>query len=97
MHRHSTVLTFSTAPIYLRLKRRAVEVQGVGSSAALTFGELLAGGLFYLAHRHLAHGEAARLPALVPALVEYPLTPYLGEAEGLRLSRQVEPLAAADF
>jgi AcrR family transcriptional regulator len=61
------------------------------------FGELIAGGLFYLAHRHLAHGEAARLPALLPAAVEYTLTPYLGEDQALRISRQVEPLSAADL
>jgi len=60
------------------------------------FGELIAGGLFYLAHRHLAHGEAAQLPALLPEAVEYTLTPYLGEEEALRISRQMEPSAAAD-
>jgi hypothetical protein len=41
--------------------------------------------------------ESARLPALLPEAVEYTLTPYLGEDEALRISRQVEPLAAADF
>jgi len=49
--------------------------------------QVLMGGVATLITRRLNTGEAARLPDLLPDLVELSLTPYLGRQESRRVAR----------
>ncbi len=48
-----------------------------------TLEEAMIGGVFWIVYQRLALGEEAAIPALLPELVEFALTPYLG-AEAAR-------------
>jgi hypothetical protein len=50
--------------------------------------ESVIGGLLFLIGRPLRGGEAAHLPDLAPALIEWALTPYLGREEAERFARE---------
>ncbi len=41
--------------------------------------DLIVGGIVWMIHQRLLRGEADRVPALLPTMLEFALTPYLGE------------------
>jgi hypothetical protein len=45
--------------------------------------EAIIGGVFWIVYQRLAGGEVAAIPQLLPELIEFALTPYLG-AEAAR-------------
>jgi hypothetical protein len=49
--------------------------------------QALMGGIATLVARRLKAGEAARLPDLLPDLVELALAPYLGREQAQRFAR----------
>lgn len=63
---------------------RGAELPGVIESA-------LVGGIAGVIVAQLQHGEAKRLPALAPDLVELTLTPYLGRAEAAEVAGRQRP------
>ncbi len=72
----------SLEPLLLRgrdLNPRGVELPD-------TLENTLVGGVLWIAYRRLVVGAAAELPALVPEAAELVLTPYVGEAEAVRVA-----------
>jgi AcrR family transcriptional regulator len=53
-----------------------------------TTEEALVGGMMSLISRRIIAGKAAELEALLPDLVEFTLTPYLGSAEAVKIARE---------
>jgi len=53
-----------------------------------TTEEALVGGMVSLISRRIFAGRIEELPALLPDLVEFTLTPYLGSAEAAKVARQ---------
>jgi AcrR family transcriptional regulator len=41
--------------------------------------DTIVGGVVWMIHQRLLHGEADRIPELLPTMVEFALAPYLGE------------------
>jgi AcrR family transcriptional regulator len=58
------------------------------SLPALT-AETIVGGVYEAIFRRISNGETARLPELLPDLIESALLPYLGEEAVLELGRQL--------
>ena len=72
---------------YFRVGRedRAPEVlEGLSPSAE----EALVGGMISLISRRILAGKTAELQALLPDLVEFTLTPYLGSAEAAKMAKR---------
>jgi AcrR family transcriptional regulator len=53
-----------------------------------TTEEALVGGMMSLISRRIIAGKAAELEALLPDLVEFTLTPYLGSVEAVKIARE---------
>ena len=51
-----------------------------------TLEATLFGGVFWIAYQRLIVGEADRLPELLPETIELVLSPYVGEAEAVRIA-----------
>lgn len=54
-----------------------------GGQLPETLEEAIIGGVFWIVYQRLAVGEVTAIPALLPELIEFALTPYLG-AEAAR-------------
>lgn len=61
-----------------------------GAELPETLEEALIGGVFWIVYQRLAVAEAAAIPMLLPELIEFALTPYLG-AEAARQVVAEEP------
>lgn len=61
---------------------------GEGDSLPASTEDSLLGGSISLATRSILAGEAEQLPALLPNLVEFTLSPYLGAERGAELAEQ---------
>jgi hypothetical protein len=53
-----------------------------------TTEEALVGGMVSLISRRIFAGRAGELESLLPDLVEFTLTPYLGSAEAAKIARE---------
>jgi AcrR family transcriptional regulator len=71
-----------------QLQQGAPEAPGGGPVPAAT-GEAVVGGLASLLGRRVLAGETDRLGALLPDVLRFALTPYLGAAEAARLISEV--------
>jgi len=68
---------------FVSLFRLGRDVSPRGADLPETLEEAIIGGVFWIVYQRLAAGEVAAIPDLLPELVEFALTPYLG-AEGAR-------------
>jgi AcrR family transcriptional regulator len=59
------------------------DVSPRGADLPKTLEEAIIGGVFWIVYQRLVAGEVATMPELLPELVEFALTPYLG-AEAAR-------------
>ena len=59
-----------------------------------TLEDTLAGAVLWTAYQRLIVGEADRLPSLLPETLELVLSPYLGEAEALRVVERTQAVSA---
>jgi AcrR family transcriptional regulator len=66
--------------------RRGRELRGDPDSFPATTEGGIIGSISSMIGRKIATGEAERLPALLPSLVQFALTPYLGAAEARRVA-----------
>jgi AcrR family transcriptional regulator len=62
-----------------------------GDELPETIEETLAGSIFWSAYQRLIVGEADRLPATMPVLLELVLRTYLGQDEASRIARAEAP------
>lgn len=77
---------------FVPLLRIGRKVAPHGEDLPETLEETIVGGIFWIVYQRLIVGEAERIERLLPELVEFALTPYIG-AEAAR--RAVEEQAAA--
>lgn len=68
---------------FVSLFKLGRDVSPHGAELPETMEEAIVGGIFWILNRRLAIGEVATIPELLPELVEFALTPYLG-AEAAR-------------
>jgi AcrR family transcriptional regulator len=69
------------------LFRAGRELNPHGADLPETIEETLSGSVFWSAYQRLMVGEADRLPASLPVLLELVLRTYLGQAEASRIAR----------
>jgi AcrR family transcriptional regulator len=48
--------------------------------------EAIVGGMFWILYRQIVNGKTAEVEALLPELIEFSFTPYLGSAEAARIA-----------
>lgn len=63
---------------FVSLFRLGRDVSPHGGDLPETLEEAIIGGLFWIVYQRLAVAEAAAVPELLPEVVEFALTPYLG-------------------
>jgi AcrR family transcriptional regulator len=59
-----------------------------------TLEDTIAGGVLWTAYQRLIVGEADKLPALLPETLELVLSPYVGEAEAVRVVERTQGVSA---
>jgi AcrR family transcriptional regulator len=75
---------------FIPLFRVGRKVSPQGEQLPETLEETIIGGIFWIIYQRIAHGETEQIEKLLPELVEFSLTPYVG-AEAARRSA-TEPL-----
>jgi AcrR family transcriptional regulator len=68
---------------FVSLFRLGRDVSPHGADLPETLEEAIIGGVFWIVYQRLAAGEVSAIPGLLPELIEFALTPYLG-AEAAR-------------
>ncbi len=71
---------------YFRMGRKH-SAPGTEFSDALE--DTIVGGVVWVIHRRLLHGEAEKIPELLPTIVEFALAPYLGEQHAAEVASAV--------
>lgn len=74
---------------FVSLFRLGRDVSPHGSELPETLEEAIIGGVFWIVYQRLAVAEVAAVPQLLPEVVEFALTPYLG-AEAAREIAQAQ-------
>lgn len=80
---------------FVSLFRLGRDVSPHGGDLPETLEEAIIGGVFWIVYQRLAAGEVSAIPGLLPELIEFALTPYLG-AETAREVATGEAQRAAD-
>lgn len=73
---------------YLPALARGRGESAVGEALPPSTEDSLLGGILSLATRSILAGETAELPSLLPSLVEFTLTPYLGPEQAAALAAE---------
>jgi AcrR family transcriptional regulator len=77
---------------FVSLFRLGRDVSPHGPDLPETLEEAIIGGVFWIVYQRLAVGEATAIPELLPELIEFALTPYLG----VEAARQVASAESDD-
>ncbi len=59
-----------------------------GDELPETLEETLAGGIFWIIYQRIVLGETEQIESLLPDLVDFALTPYIGAASAQRATAQ---------
>ena len=76
---------------FFRLGRRSSDN---GDNLPSTLEETIIGGIFWIIYQRIIMGQAEQIEELLPELVEFSLTPYLG-AEAAKRAASEQPAAAS--
>lgn len=76
--------------------RMGRKVSPHGDELPSTLEETIIGGLFWIIYQRIVMGQTERITELLPELVEFSLTPYLGAEAAKRAASEQPPSAAAD-
>jgi AcrR family transcriptional regulator len=80
---------------FVPLFRMGRKVSPHGAELPATFEETIVGGIFWVLYRRIIMGQTDQIEELLPELVEFSLTPYLGvEAAKRAAAEQPRPAAA---
>lgn len=79
---------------FVQLFRLGRKVSPHGEELPDTLEETIVGGLFWIIYQRIVMGQAERIEELLPELVEFSLTPYLG-AEAAKRVADERPRAVA--
>jgi AcrR family transcriptional regulator len=71
---------------FVSLFRLGRDVSSAGDDLPETLEEALIGGVFWLLYQRLSTGEVETIEEMLPELVEFTLTPYLGAAAARELA-----------
>jgi len=75
---------------FVSLFRLGRDVSPYGGELPETLEEALIGGVFWILYQRLSLAEAGQIEELLPELVEFTLTPYLGAGAARELARSKE-------
>jgi AcrR family transcriptional regulator len=78
---------------FVSLFRLGRDVSTHGAELPETLEEALIGGVFWILYQRLQVEEAGAIEELLPELVEFALTPYLGAEEARGVAREAAPAA----
>lgn len=71
---------------FVSLFKLGRDVSPHGGQLPETLEEAIIGGVFWIVYQRLAIGEEATIPELLPELIEFALTPYLGAKQARQVS-----------
>ncbi len=64
-------------------------------SCRRTLEETIVGGIFWILYQRIIMGQAEQIEELLPELVEFSLTPYLGAESAKRIAAEEAPTPSA--
>jgi AcrR family transcriptional regulator len=99
------VETFSAGPAAIERYERSIqafvplfrlgrEVSPRGETLPGTLEETIVGGIFWIVYQRIIAGQTGQIEELLPELVEFSLTPYLGPKAARRAAAEASPAAA---
>jgi AcrR family transcriptional regulator len=65
---------------------RGRELEGATPGLPETFEGSLIGGVVWMIHQRLLHGEIDEVPAMLPTVVEFCLAPYVGQERAVQMA-----------
>lgn len=71
--------------------RAGRELSPAGDELPPTLEETIVGGVFWIVHQRIVSGRVAGIEEVLPELVEFALTPYLGAAAAKRAAAEPSP------
>jgi len=74
---------------FVPLLRLGREASAHGENLPDTLEETIAGGIFWVIYQRIVLGEAAQIEALLPDLVDFALTPYIGAKSAQRATAKL--------
>jgi AcrR family transcriptional regulator len=75
---------------FISLFKLGRDVSPLAAELPETMEEAIVGGLFWIVHQRLLLGDAERVGELLPELVEFALTPYIGAVSARELAARAE-------
>jgi AcrR family transcriptional regulator len=78
---------------FVPLFRMGRKVAANGNQLPATLEETIVGGIFWIIYQRIIMGQAEEIEELLPELVEFSLTPYLGAKTAKRVAGEAEPAA----
>ena len=80
---------------FVPLFRMGRKVSAKGEELPTTLEETIVGGIFWILYQRIIMGQAEQIEQLLPELVEFSLTPYLGAESAKRIAGEEAPTADA--
>lgn len=80
---------------FVPLFRLGRKVSPQGEDLPPTLEETIVGGLFWILYQRIVSGQVEEIEELLPELVEFALTPYIGAEAAKRAAAEAPPAAAA--
>ena len=74
---------------FIPLLRLGRESSPIGDELPETLEETLAGGIFWIIYQRIVLGETEQIESLLPDLVDFALTPYIGAASAQRATARL--------
>jgi AcrR family transcriptional regulator len=81
---------------FVPLFRMGRKVSSKGEDLPGTLEETIVGGIFWILYQRIIMGQAEQIEELLPELVEFSLTPYLGAEAAKRIAAEEASTATAD-
>jgi AcrR family transcriptional regulator len=80
---------------FVPLFRMGRKVSAKGEELPTTLEETIVGGIFWILYQRIIMGQAEQIEELLPELVEFSLTPYLGAESAKRIAGEEAPTPSA--
>ena len=71
------------------LLARGRQLRGATVTLPETLEDSIVGGIVWMVHQRLLHGEVDKIPGLLPAMLNFVLTPYLGDKQSAEFLAEV--------
>ena len=79
---------------FVPMFRLGREASPRGRELPQTTEETIVGGLAWIMHQRLIRGEAEQIEALLPEMIEFALTPFIGKSRAKRVAGATHSQAA---